>query len=53
LAAPPVFWVAVVVPLVVTGVGVVVGPDGVKTAGLLKQLVIVDWIVAVSVGAEP
>lgn len=53
MAAPPVFWVAVVVPLEVMGEGVVDGADGVKTAGLLKQLVICDWIVAVSVGAEP
>lgn len=33
--------------------GVVVGADGVKTAGLLKQLAICDVMVAVSVGAEP
>jgi len=52
-AAPPFFLVAVVVPLAVAmALGVVVGADGVKTAGLLKQVVSCDVIVALSVGAE-
>lgn len=51
-ATPPLFWVAVVVPLAVMALGVVVGADGVKTAGLLKQVVSCDVIVALSVGAE-